>query len=45
MRQDKMTMTDYDSQNRLHQIGHFLIAFKEMITRDKVKKYLEPRDH
>jgi len=44
MRQDKMTMTDYDIQNRLSQIEHFLLEFKEMVNWDKVKKYLEPLD-
>jgi hypothetical protein len=44
MRRDKMTMTDYDIQNRLNQIEHFLLEFKEMVNWDKVKKYLEPLD-
>jgi IS5 family transposase len=44
MRQHKMTMTDYDIQNRLSQIEHFLLEFKEMVNWDKVKKYLEPLD-
>ncbi|GAB1366732.1 hypothetical protein MASR1M36_16030 [Candidatus Cloacimonadaceae bacterium] len=43
MRQDKMTMTNYDIQNRLSQIEHFL-AFKEMVNWDKVKSSLEPLD-
>ncbi len=44
MRQDKMTMTDYDIQNRLSQLEHFLLEFKEMVNWDKVRKYLEPLD-
>ncbi|GAB1366481.1 hypothetical protein MASR1M36_13520 [Candidatus Cloacimonadaceae bacterium] len=39
-----MAMTDYDIQNRLSQIEHFLLEFKEMVNWDKVKKYLEPLD-
>ncbi len=44
MRQVKITMTDYDTQNRLNQIELFLIEFREIVNWDKVKKYLKPLD-
>jgi len=44
MRTDKMTMTDYEIQDRLSQIQHFLLELKELINWDKIKTYLAPLD-
>jgi len=44
MRTDKMTMTDYEIEDSLAKVGHFLLEFKEMVNWDKVKKYLAPLD-
>ncbi|MBM4404363.1 MAG: transposase [Candidatus Cloacimonetes bacterium] len=44
MRTDKVTMTDYEIEDSLAKVEHFLLEFKEMVNWDKVKKYLAPLD-
>jgi len=44
MRTEKQTMADYEIQDSLGKVEHFLLQFNEMINWDKVRKYLEPLD-
>ena len=44
MRTDKMTMTDYEIQNTLAKLDHFLLQLDENINWHRVKKTLEPLD-
>ncbi len=44
MRTDKMTLTDYEIQNSLAKLDHFLLQLDENINWDRVKKTLEPLD-
>jgi IS5 family transposase len=44
MRTDKMTLTDYEIQNTLAKLNHFLLQLDENINWDRVKKCLEPLD-
>lgn len=44
MRTDKMTLTDYEIQNTLAKLDHFLLQLDANINWDRVKKTLEPLD-
>jgi len=44
MRQDKMTLTDYEIHNTLAKLDHFLLKLDENINWHRVKKTLEPLD-
>lgn len=44
MRTDKMTLTDYEIQNTLDKLDHFLLKLDENINWHRVEKTLEPLD-
>ena len=44
MRTDKMTLTDYEIQNSLAKLEHFLLQLDENINWHRIKKILEPLD-
>ncbi|HQH50388.1 MAG TPA: transposase [Candidatus Cloacimonadota bacterium] len=44
MRTDKMTLTDYEIQNSLAKLEHFLLQLDENIKWHRIKKILEPLD-